>query len=158
MHRLIVVGDGECRAEIEYKCDQAVFTGPLPQREMPTVLASADLFVCPSECCSTNQVLLEAQASGLPVLVMERGSAPERVSECSGRVCRSTTDLIVETAALIRNDVRRKAMGKAAREHGLQQTWENAVATLYAEYRAAAEISGVGRELRPAFVSQGRRF
>jgi phosphatidylinositol alpha 1,6-mannosyltransferase len=158
MHRLIVVGEGPCRAELEYRCSHAVFTGALSHHEIPEVLASADLFVCPSEACSTNYALLEAQASGLPVIVMERGSAPERISERSGCICRSTVDMIVETAALIRNDDRRKAMSRAAREYGRQQESDVAVAPLFAEYRAAANISGVGRELRPAFVSQSRRF
>lgn len=158
MHRLIVVGEGPGRAELEHRCSHAVFMGALPHREIPEMLASADLFVCPNEMRSTNHALLEAQASGLPALVMERGSAVERISEHSGRVCRSTVDLIVETAALVRNEVRRKAMGRAARECALQQGLEAAVAPLYAEYRAAAANSGVGGELRPALVSQGRRL
>ncbi len=158
MHRLIVVGDGPGRAELEYRCDQAVFMGTLTQSETSEVLASADLFVCPSETCSTSHGVLEAQASGLPALVMERGSARERVSRNSGCICRSTVDLIVETAALIRNTDRRKVMSRAAREHGLQAGLESAVAPFYAEFRAAAARSGVRRELRPAFVSQGRRL
>ena len=102
--------------------------------------------------CSTNHALLEAQASGLPALVMERGSAAERISERSGCVCRSTVDLIVETAALVRNDVRRKAMGKAAREHALQQGLDAAVAPLFAEYRAQRQIQAlVGSSAQPSF-------
>ena len=34
------------------------------------ILASADLYVCPSEASSTSLAVLEAQASGLPVVVM----------------------------------------------------------------------------------------
>jgi glycosyltransferase involved in cell wall biosynthesis len=158
MHRLIVVGDGPGRPELEYRCDQAVFMGTLTQSETAEVLASADLFVCPSEACSTHHKVLEAQASGLPALVMERGSARERVSRNSGCICCSTVDLIVETAALIRNTDRRKVMSRAAREHGLQEGLESAVAPFYAEYRAAAVGSGIRREFRPALVSQGRRL
>jgi glycosyltransferase involved in cell wall biosynthesis len=158
MHRLIVVGDGPGREELEQRCAHAVFMGWRPHHEIPEVLASADLFVCPSELCSTDHAVLEAQASGLPALVMQRGSASERMSQYSGCVCRSTVDLIVETAALVRNDVRRKGMGRAAREHALQLGVDAAIAPLYAEYRAAAADSGVGRELRPALVSQGRRL
>ena len=79
--------------------------------EMPAVLASGDLFVCPSEAASTNLAVLEAQASGLPVVVMESGSARERVGSSAGVVCRSHADFIVETAAIVRTDARRKAMG-----------------------------------------------
>lgn len=124
MHRLIVVGDGPGRAELENRCPHAVFMGAMPHDEVPEILASADLFVCPS----------------------------------SGVVCRSSVDLIVETAGLIRNDLRRKAMGRAAREHAVQQRVDAALAPLHAEYRAAAEISDVRREFRPALVSQSRRL
>jgi glycosyltransferase involved in cell wall biosynthesis len=158
MHRLIVVGDGPVRAELEHRCAHAVFMGWVPHHEIPEVVASADLFVSPSEMCSTNHAVLEAQASGVPALVMEHGSAGERISEYSGCVCRSTVDLIVETAALVRNDVRRRAMSGAAREHALQQVVNAAVAPLYTEYRVAAANSGVGREFGPALVSQGRRL
>jgi alpha-1,6-mannosyltransferase len=125
---------------------------------MPEVLASADVFVCPSEACSTNLAVLEAQASGLPVVVMEHGSARERVSEASAVVCRSHADFIVETAALVRTGARRRAMGLAAREYALGQQWGAGLTAVYAEYRSAAEMSRVRRDLQPTFIPQSRRL
>lgn len=154
MHRLIVVGDGPSRAEIERRCPHALFMGAVPRRDLPAILASADLFVCPSEACSTNHGVLEAQASGLPAVVMENGSARERVSKWSGIVCRSMVDMIVETAALIRTDDRRLAMGRAAREHARLQHGTGGLSAVYAEYRAAATLSGRRRDLGPTLVSQ----
>lgn len=158
MHRLIVVGDGPDRAELEYRCSQAVFTGAVPQDRMPEMLASADVFVSPGECDAASHALLEAQACGLPCLVMESGSAPERISAQSGIVCRSLVDLIVETASLVRDAARRTEIGRAAREHALHQRWAAGLAPLYAGYRLAAEMSGARRNLRPALVSQRRRL
>jgi alpha-1,6-mannosyltransferase len=125
---------------------------------MPQVLASADLFVCPSEAISTNLAVLEAQASGLPVVVMECGSARERVTESTARICRSNADFIVETAALVRTDARRRAMGMAARKYATHQDWSAGLTAVYAEYRCAAEISRVRRNLEPAFAPQRRRL
>lgn len=158
MHRLIVAGDGPSRGELQARCTNAIFIGAVPRAQMPQVLASADLFVCPSEASSTNLALLEAQASGLPVVVMQRGSARERVSDSTAIVCRCPADFIVETAALVRTDVRRKAMGLAAREYATRQEWSAGLTPFYAVYRAAAEMSRLRRDLEPAFISQGRRL
>ena len=158
MHQLIVAGDGPSRNEVQARCPNAIFLGSVPRAEMPQVLASADLFVCPSEAISTNLAVLEAQASGLPVVVMERGSARERVAESTACVCRSNADFIVETAALVRTDERRTAMGLAAREYAKHQDWMAGLTAVYAEYRSAAEISRVRRDLEPAFIPQRRRL
>ena len=158
MHRLIIAGDGRNRDELQARCPHALFLGTVPRAEMPQVLASADLFVCPNESASTNLAVLEAQASGLPVVVMERGSACERVSESSAVVCRSQADFVVETAALVRTGLRRSAIGLAAREYAVRQEWAAGLTSVYAEYRAAAEISRVRRDLKPTLIPQGRRF
>lgn len=158
MHQLIVAGDGPMRSEMQARCPNAIFLGVVPRAEMPEVLASADVYVCPSEASSTNLAVLEAQASGLPVVVMERGSARERVGERSAIICRAPADFIVETAALVRTDARRRAMRIAAREHALLQEWAPGLTSVYAEYRAAAELSRLRRDFEPAFISQGRRF
>ena len=158
MHRLIVIGDGPGRAALENKCSDAVFMGAMPHTDIPEAMASADLFVCPSATCSTNHAVLEAQAAGLPTAVMEEGSARERVSGLSAVLCRSSVDLIVETASLIRNAARRKAMSAAARENALRQRWSTGLAPVYAEYRSTGQLSGVRRDFRPALASQSRRL
>jgi glycosyltransferase involved in cell wall biosynthesis len=158
MHQLIVVGDGPCRREVEARCPNVIFTGVIPHAEMPAVLASADLYVCPSDAVSTNLAVLEAQASGLPVVVMENGSARERVGSSAGVVCRSSADFIVETAGIVRTDARRKVMSIAAREYAMRQDWSYGLMAVYAEYRAAAAMSAVRRDLEPAFVPQSRRL
>ena len=158
MHQLVVAGDGPMRGELQARCPDALFLGAVPQAEMPEVLASADLYVSPSEAPSTNLAVLEAQASGLPIVAMERGSARERVDERSAVICRASADFIVETAALVRTETRRRRMAIAAREHALRQEWAPGLMSIYAEYRAAAEFSRLRRDLEPAFISQGRRF
>ena len=158
MHQLIVVGDGPARHEVQARCPNAIFEGVIPHADMPAVLASCDLYVCPSDAVSTNLAVLEAQASGLPVVVMEKGSARERIGSSAGVVCRSSADLIVETAGIVRTDARRKAMGIAAREYAMRQHWSDGLMEVYAEYRAAAARSAIRRDLEPTLVPQSRRF
>ena len=158
MHQLIVAGDGPSRNAVQARCPNAIFMGAVPRANMPEVFASADLFVYPSEAISTNLGVLEAQASGLPVVVMEGGSARERTSNETAAVCRSHSEFIVATAMLVRTDERRKAMAIAAREYAKAQNWAAGLMVAYAEYRAAAEISRVRRDLEPALISQSRRL
>jgi glycosyltransferase involved in cell wall biosynthesis len=158
MHQLIVAGEGPNRNELQARCPNAIFMGAVPHAALPEVLASGDLFVCPSDAISTNLAVLEAQASGLPVVVMAGGSAHERVTESTGCVCRSNADFIVEAASLVRTEERRRAMGLAARVFARHQEWGAGLTAVYAEYRSAAEISRVRRNLEPAFIPQGRRL
>ena len=158
MHRLIVVGDGPGRAELETRCSDALFIGDVPHHRMPEILASADLFVSPGERDSAAHAVLEAQAAGLPCVVMETGSAAERVSNASSIVCRSAVDLIIGTAALVRDPARRREMGRVARSCAVGQDWASGLAPLYAGYRTAAEGSGARRDLRPSFISQSRHL
>jgi glycosyltransferase involved in cell wall biosynthesis len=153
-----VAGDGPSRNHVLARCPNAVFMGTVPRDVTPEVLASADLFVQPSEASCTNLIVLEALASGLPVVVMVGGSARERVAESTAVVCRSQADFIVETAALVRTEERRKAMALEARKYASAQEWAAGLTSVYAEYRAAAEISRVRRDLQPAFIPQSRRF
>jgi glycosyltransferase involved in cell wall biosynthesis len=156
MHRLIVAGDGPALAELQYRCSDAIFLGVVPRVNMPEVLASADLFVSPSERESTHHAVLEAQASGLPVVAMGRGAGRERVADATALVCRSDADFIVHAATLVRTNARRAAMGLAARAHAIDQRWESGLAPLFAEYRIASDtrrsvprkLVGVVREHR----------
>jgi glycosyltransferase involved in cell wall biosynthesis len=158
MHQLIVAGDGPSRNAVQARCPNAIFMGAVPRTEMPRIFASGDLFVCPNEAPSANLAVLEAQASGLPVVVLERGSARERVAKSTSIVCRSQADFIVETAALVRTDERRNAMALASRKYAIRQDWAAGLSSVYAEYRSAAETSRLRRDLEPAFIPQNRRL
>ena len=55
------------------KTRQYASSAPLPQRELPTVYAAADLVIMPSDYESFGMVALEAQASGRPVIATQVG-------------------------------------------------------------------------------------
>ncbi|BCS53370.1 glycosyltransferase [Geobacter sp. SVR] len=76
---LAIIGDGPYRTEMEnaLKGYPAVFTGYLDGEELRTGYASADLFVFPSATDTFGNVVLEAQASGLPVVVSDEGGPRE---------------------------------------------------------------------------------
>jgi glycosyltransferase involved in cell wall biosynthesis len=80
---LAIVGDGPYRQPLETRCQgrPAVFTGLLEGEELARTYASADAMVFPSTTDTFGNVVLEAQASGVPVIVTDRGG-PADIVRC----------------------------------------------------------------------------
>lgn len=76
---LAIVGDGPFRAELEQSLQglPVHFTGFLHGEELARAYASADIFVFPSATDTFGNVVLEAQSSGLPVIVSDQGGPRE---------------------------------------------------------------------------------
>lgn len=99
---LAIVGDGPYRAEMEELLQgyPAVFTGYLQGDELQAAYASADLFVFPSATDTFGNVVLEAQASGLPVIVSDSGGPRELMLPNSTGLVFKAGDLQALTAAI----------------------------------------------------------
>ncbi len=75
--RLVIVGDGAHRAALERECVRAnigsrvSFAGELPRDALPDVYASADAFVFTSHSETQGLVLVEALASGVPIVAID---------------------------------------------------------------------------------------
>ena len=73
--KLLLVGDGSMRDELETMCkdldisDKVIFTGT--RDDVDVILNSMDVFAFPSTFEGLGLVLLEAQAAGLPCVVSE---------------------------------------------------------------------------------------
>ena len=72
--RLVIVGDGPARAELEATAPPgAAFVGEVRGEALARLYACADLFCFPSTTDTFGQVLLEAAASGLPSVAAAAG-------------------------------------------------------------------------------------
>jgi glycosyltransferase involved in cell wall biosynthesis len=78
--QLVVVGDGEARADVERAMKPiggGVFLlGGLPQAKLPAIYAGCDLFVWPAVNEAFGMALLEAQCCGLPAVAGAWGGVP----------------------------------------------------------------------------------
>jgi glycosyltransferase involved in cell wall biosynthesis len=84
---MIVVGDGPSRARLTAAHPAATFVGAKRDAELAAHYASADAFLFPSLSDTFGNVVLEALASGLPVVSFNCAAAAEHVDDgISGRL------------------------------------------------------------------------
>jgi glycosyltransferase involved in cell wall biosynthesis len=77
--RLVLVGDGPSRGELQRRCPEAVFAGMRSGEDLAAHYASADLFVFPSLTETYGNVTPEAMASGLAVVAFDHAAAHELI-------------------------------------------------------------------------------
>lgn len=133
--QLFVVGHGPYSKEFSEALPEALFTGYLKGEELASAYASADIFVFPSTTDTFGNVIIEAQASGLPVIVSDSGGPKELVeNERNGLITKShdLEDLMRAIRELVVNADRRRQMGSLARESVIDRTWPNAFRRFWA--------------------------
>ena len=120
--RLLVVGDGPLRAELERLVQErslggrVVFLGE--RRDVPELLRAMDAFVLPSRSEGLPMALLEAMACGLPVVATRVGGIPEAVREGEGGLLCDPGDsggLRDALCRLISDPPLRRRLGRGAR-------------------------------------------
>src|SRR5215469_13418649 len=114
---------------------EAFFTGFLKGTELATAYASADVFVFPSTTDTFGNVILEAQASGLPVVVSDSGGPKELVADkANGLITRShdVEDLTRAIRALVTDRALRERMANSARDSVIDRSWPRAFAKFWA--------------------------
>jgi len=136
--RLVVVGEGPARRELERTAPAGtVFVGEARGEELAALYASADLFCFPSTTDTFGQVLLEASASGLPVVAAAAGGALELVADGRTGLLAPPDDPGPFAAALLElteDPLRRAAFGAAGLAAARERTWDGAFAQLSEVY------------------------
>jgi glycosyltransferase involved in cell wall biosynthesis len=133
--RLYLVGDGPYASVLGETMPDAVFTGYLTGEQLAAAYASADIFVFPSTTDTFGNVILEAQASGLPVIVSDRGGPKELVREGWNGLITPAQDVeqfVTAITRLIHDNNLRKTMAENARKSVLERNWPDAFRTFWA--------------------------
>jgi len=127
--QLFVVGHGPYSEAFAKSLPEAIFTGYLTGNELAAAYASADIFVFPSTTDTFGNVILEAQACGLPVVVSDSGGPKELVQDtANGLITKShdEEDFARAIRALVTNPALRERMGKSARNSVIDRSWPSA--------------------------------
>ena len=160
-----IVGDGVERDWLRSRLERAQFAGVLLGDALARAYAAMDVFVFPSESDTFGNVVLEALASGTPVVATRTGGPKfiVRPGE-TGALASDARGFADAILSIVDDPVRHAAMRRAAREQALGCSWRSVFENVYAAYGrclATTEVDGAARrsELTPAarLVSSGIR-
>jgi glycosyltransferase involved in cell wall biosynthesis len=141
-YRFTIVGNGTDGAWLRARMKRADFTGVLRGDALASAYADMDVFVFPSETETVGNVVLEAMASGVPVVAMSRGGHRFiTLADRSALIADTTEEFVALTLALARDGERRRAMGANAREDACERSWDAVFEGVYRSYAAAIALA-----------------
>ena len=150
--KLALLGEGPLKAEIAaLGDDRIIMPGYVRNRaELARWLASADIYVSAMADETFGISIVEAQASGLPVVGVAAGAMLDRVTDAMGRLgpVGDVEAMAENIHALWCGD--HDTMREAARAHALQFSWNSSMETLFGQVYPAAFERQRERQLKLA--------
>ena len=156
--RLLLVGDGPMRAELQRRCPGALLAGQRRDEDLAAHYASADLFLFASQTETFGNVTAEAMASGLPVVAFAHAGAAQLITPgVQGELlaCDDPAGFMATGLSLAADAPRRVRLGLAARARALQQDWHDIVGQFEQLVREAigAPVRAATADLTPGAAS-----
>jgi len=136
--RLVLVGDGPMAPRLRRELPDAFFAGHRSGEDLARWYASSDVFVFPSTTETLGNVVLEALASGLPAVVVDRGGPQDLIEQGVNGFVAPGNDperLADFLQPLLEDAVLRRKMGAAARDSAASRDWEEINGALLESYR-----------------------
>ena len=130
--RLNIAGEGALMQDLKGLATQQMgiaeyvnFLGRIESEQMPSVYRDNDIFVMSSEHEGMCNAMLEAMASGLPIITTPCEGVEELITDNGIVVERSTAESIAEAVKKLANEPQRyNEMSLAAREKSQQFSWK----------------------------------
>jgi glycosyltransferase involved in cell wall biosynthesis len=152
--KLVVVGDGPLRKELEKSCPEAIFAGVRKNEELAAYYASGDVFLFSSLTETFGNVVPEALSSGLAVLSYDNAAAKELIITGQNGVLVTPgeeLDFVNASVDLVTNPGMQQKVRQAAASSVAHRGWES-VYSSFAETLIGA-LDRHDRQLSPAFNS-----
>ena len=135
---LIITGEGpyldKCKNDFP---KNTIFTGFKKGRELAQIYASSDIFVFPSSTETFGNVVLEAMASGIPVIGADAGGVKNIIDHRINGLkfkARDMNELIGLMVKLIEDENLRNTLRTNARNTGLKRSWNKVFSGLMDTY------------------------
>jgi glycosyltransferase involved in cell wall biosynthesis len=149
--RIALVGDGPARAELERTLggDRTTFLGFLQGDELAAAFASADAFLMPSRTETLGFVVLEAMASGCPVVAARAGGIPDMLDDETGVLFDpdAPDQAIAALRDLLAHEGKRRFLAAAARKRAEESSWRSETQRLLQSYRKTLVLARTGSTL-----------
>ena len=145
---LVLAGGGPEEEQLRDRLgDHATFLGWLSGEDLARAYASADVFLFASRTDTFGQVVLEAQASGLPVVAVDEGGPATLIEHGETGLLAPPQALAVADALLsiVSDGPYRERLARAAFAAVRGRTWEASLDRLAAGYRLALEQRAASR-------------
>lgn len=155
--RFLFIGEGPREAAIRALLPEASFPGYIAQEELSRAYAAADVFCFASDTETYGNVVLEAMASGLPVVTAAGTALGDRVEEADAGIAveRAEPELLAAALKRLYDDMALRARhAENALAWAAEKSWDamlEANFQVYEDVLAGAVAEGVeaGRELVP---------
>ncbi|MGG3800025.1 glycosyltransferase family 4 protein [Metabacillus fastidiosus] len=139
----LIVGDGPSKEEMMNQAPaNMTFAGYLTGEDLAKVYASSDLFVFPSPTETFGNVVLEAHATGTPVIGANSGGVKNIIQQGrTGYLCepKSIDQFSNAIITLLTNPTLQLQMSNHAHKYALTQTWNSIFNELLDEYKEVIE-------------------
>jgi glycosyltransferase involved in cell wall biosynthesis len=139
--RLVMVGDGPARAELQAACPHAILAGSRTGEDLSAHYASADVFLFPSLTETFGNVTPEAMASGLPVLAFDYAAAAQIIRSGENGLLApfgSAEQFVAQAEHLVSDRSHARRMGVAARQTAEQLGWDAVISQVESIFMQAA--------------------
>lgn len=126
--RLVMVGDGPARAELQKQHPHVIFAGMQTGEALARHYASGDIFLYSSLTETYGNVTVEAMASGLATVAYDYAAAQQHIHHDVNGLLATYADsdaFVAEARTLARDLPRVRRLGKAARDTVESLTWEH---------------------------------
>ncbi|HKX33274.1 MAG TPA: glycosyltransferase [Blastocatellia bacterium] len=133
--RFVIVGTGSELGWLEQNMQRAEFTGVLKGEALARAYANLDLFIFPSQTDTFGNVVLEAQASGLPAVVSSKGGPKFTVRDGdTGFVAAGEEDFLKAAITLMSESKKLRQLSEGARRMACGATWDKIFDHVYEAY------------------------
>jgi glycosyltransferase involved in cell wall biosynthesis len=139
--RLVLVGDGPARQELQAACPHAILAGSRTGEDLSAHYASADAFLFPSVTETFGNVTPEAMASGLPVLAFDYAAAAQIIRSGENGLLApfaSAEQFVQQAERLVSDRANARRMGVAARQTAEQLGWDAVISQVESIFMQAA--------------------
>ena len=139
--KLRIIGEGNMENELKALAQQLKiskyidFLGYVPHNEISNYYSTSDIFVLPSRNEGMSNTVLEAMASGLPVITTDTGGTRELIDSNGIIIPGEDSDAISNAVLNLINDHKlRENMGMKSRMIAESMSWKNVAEKYYKLY------------------------